>query len=208
MNSRLPGYEESPRTEPREVLRADQGTITAAVVVDGELAVDGSSPTESYDLRAGWLMGRVTATRRWTPCKRTRVANSTESSSAAGSFTHFSVENAAPFRVGDVITVGANTGLTITAVNYADQRLTVDDNINVTDDEAVFAEDGSATCRGILLNFVRLRSKEGSVIHRPATLLVQGLVQTGQILGDLAAVRADTNSQLAGILFTDQQGLD
>jgi hypothetical protein len=58
------------------------------------------------------------------------------------------------------------------------------------------------------LDFVRLRNGDNSAsAHRPATLLVSGLVRTSLVLGDLTAVRVDTAARLAGVRFSDEHGI-
>jgi hypothetical protein len=200
--SQLPGYEVRTNLPPREVLFSSQGVITGPIILDGARGTDGRSPTQPSDLRAGWLLGRITASGRWVPCKRTRVSN------ANGSGTTFSVSNATAFLVGDVITVGNDVNLTITGINYATNAITVATSFTWADAEPVFAQDGSGTCRGILLDSVRLRNEDNTApASKGASVLVQGLVRTELILGDLASVRADLQTRLAGIRFTDEQGL-
>jgi hypothetical protein len=203
MSATLPGYEAGFSSNPREVLYSQDAAITLPILLDGTLSVDGKSPTQTYDLRAGWLVGRVTATGRWTPCKRTQV------NQAGATGTAFVVDNAAAFRVGDVISVGNDINKTISAVDYTTNTITVGGSaFTFADNEAVAAEDGSQTCRGILLDFVRLRNGDNSAsAHRPATLLVSGLVRTSLVLGDLTAVRVDTAARLAGVRFSDEHGI-
>lgn len=210
MSSQLPGFEAGFNASPRDVLYSSDGTITVGIVIDGDKSIDGTSPTQTYDLRAGWLMGRITATGRWTPCKRSRTksAASGGESSHAGDYTIVPVDDASPFRVGDVVSIGNDVNLTITNLNYVTNTITVNDPIAFGADETVAASDGSATCRGVLLDFVRLRNDDNSAArHRSGTLLVQGMVNTSLVLGDLATIRLDTSAKLAGIRFTDEYGI-
>ena len=210
MSSSLPGYETGFTARPREVLYTRDGSITIGVVIDGDKSVDGTSPTQLYDLRAGWLMGRVSATGRWTPCKRTRTKSpaSGAESSQNGDYTVIPVDDAAPFAVGDVISVGSDTNLTITHVNYVTNKITVNDPIAFLSNELVLALDGSSVCRGILLDFVRLRNDDNTASkHKSATILVQGMVKTSLVLGDLSTVKLDTSAKLAGIRFSDEYGV-
>lgn len=200
--SQLPGLGAAQTSVPREVLYSSEGAITGPIVLDGTIGIDGRSPTQTFDVRAGWLLGRVTATGRFVPCKRTTVNN------ANGTGTSFVVANSSAFRAGDVITVGTSTNLTISSVNYTANSITVATSFTWTNGAAVFAQDGSAICRGVLLDFVRLRTPENlAPASKGASMLVQGLVRTDMILGDLSAIRADTLSRLAGIRFSDEHGL-
>ena len=85
MSSLLPGFETGASAHPRDVFYTLEGMITIGIVVDGDQSIDGSSPTQAYDLRAGWLMGRVDASGRWTPCKRTQTRPPTTGESANSS---------------------------------------------------------------------------------------------------------------------------
>ncbi len=200
--SQLPGFGASQTSVPREVLYSSEGAITGPIVLDGSVGIDGRSPTQTYDLRAGWLLGRVTATGRFVPCKRTTVNN------ANGTGTSFVVTNSSAFRAGDVITVGSSSNLTISSVNYTSNSITVASSFTWTNGASVFAQDGSATCRGVLLDFARLRTPDNSAsASKGASLLVQGLVRTDIILGDLTAIRGDTAARLGGIRFSDEHGL-
>lgn len=210
MGTHLPGVETGMAAQPREILLSTSGVITIPIVVDGDRSIDGNSPTETSDVRPGWLMGQVAASGRWTPCKRTRALASSSGgeSSGDGDFTVVPVDNASAFRVGDVVSVGADANLTITDVDYDQDRITVDEPIAFVADEVVAAQDGSQTCRGILLDFVRLRNEDNTAaVHKSATLLVAGLVDVDKLLGDVATIRRDTTATLSGIRFSDEHGL-
>jgi hypothetical protein len=201
MGIALPGVRVGFRAEPREVLLSNSGVITVAAVVDADRSVDGRSPTEPFDLRPGWLMGQIASTGRWTPCKRTRVASS-------GTSAVVPVDDASAFRPGDVVTVGTDADLTVVAVDYAENELTVASSFTFASGEAAAAQDGSQTCRGILLDFVRLRDESlASPMHKAAALLIAGFVNRALVLGDLAAVRLDAGAKLGGVRFSDEHGL-
>lgn len=202
MGQHLPGYEVGRTLSDREVLLSTGGMIQVPIVVDGNLGIDGANGNFSYEIRAGWLMGRVTASGRWVPCKRTTV---TPSGGATG--TEVPVVNAAAFRVGDVISVGADTNKTITAINYGTNVITVSGSFAFANNEAVVAQDGTQTARGVLLDFVKLRNDDNTAaVHRSAGLLIQGAVRASMLLGDVAAIRADTSAKLAGLRFSDDHG--
>lgn len=202
MGQHLPGYEVGRTAQNREVLFSTEGAIQVPIVVDGTKGIDGSNGTFNYEIRAGWLMGRVTASGRWVPCKRTTV---TPAGGATG--TDVPVVNAAAFKVGDVISVGADAGKTVTAVNYTTNTISVSGSFTFANNEAVVAEDGSQTARGVLLDFVKLKNDDNTAaIHRSAGLLIQGGVRVSRLLGDTAAIRADTGARLAGIRFSDEHG--
>lgn len=200
--SQLPGFEVGRSVEPREVVLTDAGSIRVPIVVDGDISIDGANTGFTYEIRAGWLMGR-TASGRWCPCKRTRT-----NGASGGSSSTATVHNAAAFRVGDAIDIGATTNRNITAVNYAANTITFDGSaVSWSDGAAVAARDGSQTCRGVLLDFVRLRNADNTQsAHKSAGLLIQGAVKVERLLGDVTAIRADSNAKLAGIRFSDDHG--
>lgn len=204
MSYDLPGVETVYSVLPREVLLTHEGRIQVPIVLDPLKAIDGANGEHPEEIRAGWLLGRIAATGRWVPCKRTTVV------SADGESATFSVENAAPFQAGDTVTVGPATGKVIASVDYAADTITLTASIEFDQDDAVFAEDGSATCRGVLGETVRLVAADGvTPVPKGASLILQGLVRSSQILGDSAACRADTASAslLAGVRFSADYGL-
>lgn len=202
MGQHLPGYEVGRTVSDREILFSQGAMIQVPIVVDGALGIDGGNGNYSYELRAGWLMGRITASGRWVPCKRTTV---TPAGGATG--TDVPVVNAAAFKVGDVISVGADSNKTITAISYATNTITVSGSFTFANSEAVVAQDGSQTARGILLDFVKLKNDDNTAaVHRSAGLLIQGAVRVSRLLGDVAAIRADTNAKLGGFRFSDDYG--
>lgn len=190
MSSGLPGYTALTGVTPREILyAADPPPVLkpGGVLLDGANGKDGGN-TNTYDLRAGWLLGRITATGKYVPLKRTQVNLSD------ATVTALVVDNSYPFVVGDVITVGADTGITITAINYTTHTLTIASTA-VANNEAVFAEDGSGICRGILYDFARLRNVENTAAaDKIAEMLIDGVVDQAYLLGDVAAVLATWSS--------------
>lgn len=200
MSRQLPGYETGRTVTPREPLLSHDGMIQVPIVLDAVNGVDGSNGTFTYEIRAGWLMGRIAASGLWTPCKRTTVNGTT------GTVTAVVLANAAAFVVGDTITIGTDTGISITAIDYATNTITIA-STTVADGDVVFSEDGSQTCRGMLLDFARLRKADNTApANQSARLLIQGAVKISLLLGDATAIRADTAAKLSGIRFSDDHG--
>lgn len=193
------GYQVGRISSPREVLANADFKLEVAGVM-ASTGIDGSNTGFTDRIRGGWLLGQVTSSKLWVPCKRTQV----NATGATG--TAFVVDNAAAFAVGDAIDVGADTNLAITAINYGTNTITVGSSFTWADNEAVVARDGSQTCRGILLDDeVELRDYENrNAVSKPIRILIAGYVNAGTILGDLAAIRADTSALLGMIRFTDQ----
>lgn len=201
MSQHLPGYEVGRSMVDREVLFSGAGLISVPVVLDGNKAIDGANGSFTYEIRAGWLMGRVTTGGLWRPCPRTTASGSGSSSTA------LVVVNAAAFRAGDTIKIGSNANVVANAINYATNTLTLASAQSWSSGDAVRVQDGSETCRGVLLDFVKLRTDDNTLpASRSAGMAIQGAVKAGMLLGDAAAIRADTAAKLAGIRFSDEHG--
>jgi hypothetical protein len=201
MSQHLPGYETGRSIRPREIMLTREAMIQVPIVVDGANSTDGGNTGFPYELRAGWPMAQVAATGLWTPCKRTTTTG------AGGTGAAITVVDASAFLAGDAIDVGADTNQTIVSVDYATNTITLGASITWAADEAVVARDGSQTCRGFLLDFVRLRNEDNTAAaDKSAGLLIQGAVKTEMLLGDMAAIRSDAQAKLAGIRFSDDHG--
>jgi len=193
----LAGYEAGASITPREIqFSVEDGQLKpGGIVINGTLGIDGGNSITN-EIRAGWLMGQITATGLWTPCKRTQV------NLASATVTALIVDNSYPFVVGDDISVGADTGIEITAINYATHTLTIASTA-VVDNEVVVAEDGSEICRGVLASWAKLRNRENDALaNASAQLFIAGKVDQANLLGDVAAVIATASSHfLEGIQF-------
>lgn len=195
MTSQLPGREAGRTIVDREI---SYGGVpleyhAGGAVMNASKAIDGGNTGYTYEIRAGWPLGRITATGLLVPCKRTQV----NQSGATG--TAFIVDNAAAFRVGDTISVGADTGKVISAIDYTTNTITVGGSFTFADNEAVVAEDGSQTCIGFLGEFLRLRNADNTADQNQAVskLVVGGVVNQSYLLGDITAILADTTSAAA-----------
>jgi hypothetical protein len=191
-------------TTPIVVLKNDQGRVDreGPIVIDATYAIDGGNTGRTDELRAGCLMAKLDSG-LWVPCKRTAVRTGT-----TGTVTALTVDDASFFKVGDVITVGADTGITVTAVDYTTHTLTIASTA-VVDGEVVFATTpaGAKTARGILNNTVRLLSGEPfqtDQLDKTSTLLLAGYVDASVIQGDLTAIRADTGAKLGQFIWSDE----
>lgn len=189
LGNAIPGYESLETFTPREFLYSlEKYKIKpGGVQLDGTNGKDGGN-TNTYDIRGGWLLGRITTTGKYVPLKRTRV------NMTGATATDIVVDNAAPFVVGDVITIGGDTGLTISAIDYTTNTITIA-STTVADNDAVFAEDGSGTCRGILGEFARLRNYlNTAAADKTVTLITGGVINTAGLLGDWDSLLASTLS--------------
>lgn len=195
MGHKLPGYEAGRSVTPREILYSPEGAAykPGGIVVDGTKSKDGANTNYTFELRAGWAMGRITASGKYCPCKRTQV------NGTSGSVTQITVDNAAPFVVGDTITVGGDTGKVITAIDYTANTIDWSGAITVADNDVVFCEDGSGICCGFLADFVRLRNADNDAAEdKSAKLLIEGKVNKAMLLGDIDAIIATLSSHFLG----------
>lgn len=214
MTNNLPGQFNAEDISPREILLSYDNVLYIQGVIDATYAIDGKNTNKTDELRAGCLMALITSSNLWVPCKRTTCAEVASGSGSAGAAT-FEVDDSRFFKVSDTIDVGTeNTSLTITAIDYDNDLITVDSAVtNLADGDVVVASGdiaGAETCRAILNDFVDLQeNRKGETTTKDKStgkLLIQGLVDNDKILGDLTAVRADTSAQLDGILWGDEQG--
>lgn len=170
------------------------GRVSATNSVDG-----GQSSNYRHILRKGTLMGFNTVLSTWTPLKLTYTQQFTSSgdSSTAGDYTSFKVDNADFFMLGDVISVGSDTLLTITAINYDNNLITVDEPIDYNAGELVRGANGWGVCRGILWDDnLSLRAPDNITdTDRSAVICVGGgVMNTTVLLGDITAALADSSS--------------
>lgn len=204
-------------TTPRQILMSTANVIElpGPIWIDGTNSADGSNTSRVDELRAGWLMAQITASKKWVPCKRTRVKTGT-----TGTVTALTVDNAAAFLVGETISVGADTGLVITAINYLTNTLTIASTA-VVDGEAVVVttlKDGTTSAAGveiaraILSQTVRLLTGipyESTQVDKEGVLLMRAYINSTMVLGDRSAITASSiTNYLSGLQFSDlQQGV-
>ncbi len=191
----IPGYEAGDSQTPKEVSGSSQLPLELKIgniVLDGTNTADGANLLKTDEIRPGWALGRITATGKYCLCKRTQV----NATGATG--TAFVVDNAAAFRVGDAIDVGADTNLTITAINFSTNTITVGTSFTWADNEAVVARDGSQTCRGFVRDWRKLRNATNTAAaDKEAEMIDGGVLNRSALLGDIAAILADSTSVTA-----------
>lgn len=210
----LAGYQTSRSVTPRQVKMDSEHVIQIGGVLDSTNSIDGSNTGYTNYIRGGWLLGQNSTSKKWTPLKRTKVAQNTESSSAGGNTTWFFVDNAAAFKVGDEIDILNGTtlavvhnDLSITDINYTTNKIKVDDNVNVSADQIVISTDGAGTCKGVLLDdeVILLNQEKTAAADKDVNILIFGYVNSNVILGDVTAALEDSTAalyHLAGIRFS------
>lgn len=217
MANELPGQREILAVTPRKILWNESGNVVvhAGGVIDATYAIDGANTSKTDELRAGWLMARITASKLWVPLKRTQIATPSLSASVPSALIY--VDNAAAFKAGDTVTVNATTGLTVDSVNYTTNVITLTTSIDVdlAVGDPVFASGdlaGAEIARGVLASTVRLLSGipfDTTERDKAFQLLIAGCVDNDQVLGDLtAALESGVTNYLSHIIWRDQQGQD
>lgn len=173
--------------------------LPGGVVIDATNAYDGSNTSFETLIRAGWILAQNTSTKKYVPCKRTQA------NGAGSSATALIVDNAAAFKAGDALQIGATTG-TISSVNYSTNTITLTATKSWSDNDVVFCSSngtGTATCvlgEDVDLYQTDTRTNADSTA---GTVYVQGLLKSDRVLGDLAAIRA-----VSGNLITKNFNVD
>lgn len=192
---------------PREILMSDEGKIVlpGPIIIDSAVAIDGKNTSRTDELRAGCLMAQNTASGKWAPLKRTTVL-----SGGGSSVTTCVLTESRFFKVGDLITIGADD-VTILTIDYTTDTITFAAK-TIADGEAVISRGtagaGYETCKGILQFAVRLQSGEpyiSTLYDKTGTILAGGYVNQDFVLGDLTAARADTAARLSAFIWSDRQ---
>lgn len=220
---------------PRDVLISDKGVQYArGVVLDATYSYDGANTSYERELRPGVVLGRITSTGLWTPCKLTSIASGTSGSGSGASTTTFNVTDARHFQVGDIISVPTAAGRltkTISAINYTTNVITVSvaianslittvqSGISLSNCIYPHSSDPAAGCeipRAILNEFVDLLDHDDNTARdrTVSQAVIAGIVDDALIYGDLAAVRAATDDNISTsklgfldhILWADRQG--
>ncbi len=98
----LPGSRTGRSVTPRQILKSMDGLEQISGVIDATYAYDGSNTNYEDELRSGLIMARITASKLWVPCKRSK-ANGRGNASTA-----LTVDDARTFKAGDTVTIGGN----------------------------------------------------------------------------------------------------
>lgn len=202
MSSRTPGTDTGQTLTNRNCLASFDGVRHGRGVIDATYAYDGANTGYERQIRPGTPMGRITASGLWRPCPRTTTTTT-------GTVTAAVLVDARAFKIGDVVSIGSDTGITITDINYATNTITIASTA-IASGEAVVVADGSQTCRGILNEFIDLWDEmaQAYVDKTFSEMVIAGYIDDDAILGDLAAIRAASGQYISGLLFDDYQGQD
>lgn len=99
----LPGSRTGRSVTPRQILQSTQGLDYVSGVLDAANSYDGANTSYEDELRSGLVLARVTSTKKWVPCKRSK------SSAAGTASTALAVTDARAFKAGDTVTIGGNS---------------------------------------------------------------------------------------------------
>lgn len=188
----LSGYRLDGTAAPREIFYSTVGQqfLPGGIVLDGTNARDGANVGFEFEIRAGWWLGQITASKLWRPCTRTTAVGAGVTSAA------LTVVNAAAFLAGDNIKIGA-VAATILSINYATNVITLTATKSWADLDVVIGQDGSQIARGINAEFARLRNFNNTVyVPKSSVLAIAGEMWQEYLLGDTAAILADTGALL------------
>lgn len=174
-------------------------------IIDATYAYDGSNTDYETQLRPGCLMAQITSSKLWVPLKRSTLTDDVSTSATVP------VTNAAFFKAGDTVTVGATAGKTIASVNYSTNVITLTSTVSASDGDTIKASGalaGAEIPRAILAEYVDLYDEETRTNRDSSTpdLCYLGTIRSAMVLGDLAeAVVAATLP--ATLLFDTDLGL-
>lgn len=105
----LPGMRSGRTVTPRQIYADSPGLERVHLVpgggqIDATYAYDGGNTSYETELREGTIMARITASRQWVPCKRSKTA-------AAATSTSLVVTDARAFKAGETISIVGDTDL-------------------------------------------------------------------------------------------------
>jgi len=96
----MPGYSDLGSWQPREIVWIPGREVYApGLIIDATNSYDGGNTGYVRELRPGWLLAQITATKKFVPVKRTLT------NGAGAAATALIVDNAAAFRATETITI-------------------------------------------------------------------------------------------------------
>lgn len=98
----LPGMSSGRTVTPRQILADVQSQphyIPGGGMIDATYAYDGGNTDYVYELREGTIMARITASRQWCPCKRTKA------NGVGNGATSLIVDDARAFKAAETISI-------------------------------------------------------------------------------------------------------
>lgn len=135
-------------------------------------------------IEAGTIFGKVSADGKVRPLGVSYVTKA-----EAMAADEFEVADASIFKVGDSVKIGGASAVTLTAVDVANNTISIaaEDAQTATLNAAVEIQDGSATAFGVLLSPVTV-----AAATQPVVLLIHGMVYDEAITNALRATQLAT----------------
>lgn len=223
--SELPGQRDGQTVTPREIWLSGQGRIhIPGPLVLSKYCHDGANTGRTDEIRRGWLLGFDSTLNQWVNLKYTRVASGTSGSGTGAGDVNLTVDNAAAFKAGEVVTITTSAGTvtrTISSVNYSTNVITLTAAVdNPSIGGAVYVStyaDGTSatgikTARAVLDATTRLLSGEkydtdlySKAVNSPG-IAIAGYLDEDMVLGDLSAAQADSGAKLSQFAFGNNHG--
>ncbi|CAB4177848.1 hypothetical protein UFOVP1004_29 [uncultured Caudovirales phage] len=171
-------------------------TVPGGVVLDSANCYDGANTGFEQLIRSGWLLAKTSAGKYCT-VKRTVTTG------AGSSATALVVRNAAAFKTGDSLVIGATSG-TAGAINYSTNTITLTAAKTWSSGDAVTVA-GYESAVTVLGEDVQLYDNKllAATDSTAGTVYREALLLSGVVKGDIAAVRA-----ISGNLITKNFTLD
>lgn len=110
----LPGSRVGRSVTPRQILASTQGLDYVSGVLDSANSYDGANTNYEDELRSGLVLARITATKKWVPCKRSKA------SAAGTASTSLQVTDARTFKAGETLTIGGSSTKDIVKMTDSD----------------------------------------------------------------------------------------
>lgn len=210
MPASVPGMRSGRTVTPRNIFfdKPSQAHVVSGTI-DNDLAYDAGNDVTT-ELREGTIMARLTSSKKWCPCLRTKVTSNGGATSA-----DIPVDDARHFQVGMEITVGGDTGKTISSINRSTNTITVSDSAftfaNNDDVTATTFPDGLTSCagaelaRGVLAEVVDVYDHDSrtNVDRQTGKIVDQGNLLSDSVIGsNLTEILASTHN-LDHIKFYD-----
>ena len=159
-------------------------TIPGGVQLDSTNCYDGDNTSFERLIRAGWLLAKIAATGKYVTVKRTVAVG------AGSSATALIVSNAAAFKAGDSILIGA-TAAVVSSIVYSTDTITLTAAKTWADGAVVYVS-GSDAAVAVLGEDVQLYDKNLQVATdaTAGTVYREGMLVASALKGDVTACRA------------------
>jgi hypothetical protein len=145
--------------------------------------------TDNKIVPAGAVLGKVTAS----GLARMRPVTTVATAIGAGGSSDVVVDDARMFVVGDSISVDGGSANEITAIDYDENTLTLENaESSIAEDATVTVADGSQTAIGINMSDVNLDDGDVAVAY-----MVHGIVDSSKLI----AYDSNVDSALTNIMF-------